>query len=72
MSGKGLFRVRVKFAGARVALDSGVELLGIECLEPGTKPRQLACGELLNGFLDIFGGSHEQSIAFTRGTEKTA
>jgi hypothetical protein len=37
---KGLFRVRVKFAGARVALYGGVELLGIKGLEPGVKARQ--------------------------------
>jgi hypothetical protein len=71
VSGKGLFRVCVKFAGARVALDGGVELLGIKGLEPGTKPRQLARGELINGLLDILGGSHGQNIAFTRETEKS-
>ncbi len=72
MIGKGLFRERVEFTGARVSLDGGVELLGIKGLEPGTKPRQLVWGELLNGFLDILGGSHGQNIAFTRETEKSA
>jgi hypothetical protein len=70
VSGKGLVRVRVKFAGARVALDGGVELLGIKGFEPGTKARQLARRELLNGFLDILGGSHGQNIAFALETEK--
>ena len=64
MGGKGLFRVRVEFAGACVARDGGVELPGIKGFEPGTKARQLARGELLNGFLDILGGRHEQNIAF--------
>jgi uncharacterized protein (UPF0335 family) len=72
VSGKGLFRVCVKFAGVRVSLDGGVELFGIKCLEPGAKPRQLARGELLNGFLDILGGSHGHNIAFTQETEKSA
>ena len=71
MGGKGLFRVRVKFAGVRVALDGGVELLGIKSLEPGTKPCQLARGELLNGLLDILGGIHGQNIALTWETEKS-
>jgi hypothetical protein len=44
VSGKGLVRARVKFAGARVALDGGVELLGIKGFEPGTKACQLAPG----------------------------
>ena len=70
MSGKGLFRMRVKFAGACIARDGGVELLGIKGFEPGTKARQLARGELFNGFLDILGGRHGQNIAFRLEIEK--
>ena len=69
MSSKGLVRVRVKLAGARVTLDGGVELLGIKGFEPGTKAGQLARRELLNGFLDILGGRHGQNISFTQETE---
>jgi len=72
VGGKRLVRMRVKFAGACVALDGGVELPGIKGFEPGTKARQLARGKLLNDFLDILGGRHGQNIAFAEQTEKIA
>ena len=62
--------MRVKFAGACVSLNGGVELLGIKGLEPGAKPRQLAWGELFDGLFDILGGSRGQNIAFVRETER--
>jgi hypothetical protein len=68
VGGKRLVRMRVKFAGARIAFDGGVELPNIKGFEPGTKARQLTRGELLNRFLDILGGRHGQSIAFTQET----
>ena len=49
MGGKGLFRVRVKLAGADVPLDGGIKLLRVECLEPGAKPRQLVGCKLFDG-----------------------
>jgi hypothetical protein len=61
--GKGFIRVRIKLAGAGVALNGGVELLRVEDLEPGAKPPELARGELFNGFLDVFGGGHVRDIA---------
>ncbi len=63
-------RERVKFAGARVSFDGGVELLGIKGLEPGTKPRQLAWGELPNGFSDILGGCHGAEHSIHMGSRK--
>jgi hypothetical protein len=65
--GKGFIRVRIKLAGSGVPLNGGVELLRVESLEPGAKPRELARGELFNGFLDVFGGGHVPDIAFARG-----
>ena len=65
--GKGFICERVKLAGADIPLDGRVELLRVEDLEPGTKPRELARGELLNGFLDVFGSGHVGDIAFARG-----
>lgn len=52
--GNGFIRKRIKLAGASVALNGRVELLHVEGLEPGTKPRKLARGELFDGFFDIF------------------
>ena len=66
MGGKRFFGKGIKFAGTRVPLDRGVELRRIESLEPRTKPRQLARGELFDGFLDVFGGGHLGDIASTR------
>jgi hypothetical protein len=63
---KSLFRIRIKLAGADIPLNGGVELRRIEGLEPGAKPRQLAWGELFDGFFDIFGGGHVPNIAFAR------
>lgn len=60
---KSLVSVRVKLARLRVALDRGIELLRVESLEPGAKPRQLLRGELFNCLLDVFGGGHVQHIA---------
>jgi hypothetical protein len=56
--GKGFFRKCVKLAGLGVTLDRGVELLGVEYLEPRAKSRKLARGKLFNGFLDVFGSGH--------------
>ena len=56
---------RVKLARLRVALDRGIEFARVESLEPGTKPRQLLRGKLLNGLFDVFGGGHPKNIAFT-------
>jgi len=64
--GKGLIRVRIKLAGRNVPLNCGVELRRVEGLEPGAKPRELARGELFNGFLDVFGSGHINYIAFGR------
>src|SRR5258708_24010776 len=64
--GKGLIRVRIKLAGMDVPLNCGVELRGVEGLEPGAKPRELARGELFNGFLDVFCSGHINYVAFGR------
>jgi hypothetical protein len=64
--GKSFLRLRIKLAGAGVPLNGGVELLRVEDLEPGARPRELARGELFNGFLDVFGGRHVEDIAFSR------
>jgi hypothetical protein len=70
VSGKSFFRMGVKFASARVSLDGGIELLGIKGLEPGAKPRQFVRGELLNGFLDIFGCRHKTEHSIHAGNRK--
>jgi hypothetical protein len=56
--GERFFRVGIELAGADVPLDRGVELPGVEGLEPGAKPRQFARGKRFDGFLDVFGGGH--------------
>ena len=66
MRGEGFVRMRVKLAGIGVPLDGGVELLRVECLKPRAKPRQLARGQLFDGFLDVFGGGHKSYITFAR------
>lgn len=66
MRGKGFIRVRIKSAGAGIPLDCGVELLGVESLEPGAEPCQLAWREQFDGFLDVFGGGHLVKIALAR------
>src|SRR5260370_25340818 len=68
--GKGFIRMRIELAGAGVPLNGGVELLRVEDLEPGAKPRQLARGDLLNGFLDVLRGGHVGDIALARRMEK--
>ena len=68
--GESFFRMDIKFSGADVPLNRGVELAGVEGFEPGTKARQLARGKLFDGFLDVFGGGHVGNIAFTLDTEK--
>jgi hypothetical protein len=69
---KGFVRMCIKLAGARVPLNRGVELLRVEGLEPRTKPRQLARGELFDGFLDVFGSGHAWSVSSASGDAKTA
>ena len=64
--GKRFFRMRIELPGARVTLDRGVELPGVERLEPGAKPRKLARGKLFNGSLDVFGGSHIGNLTSAR------
>jgi hypothetical protein len=70
MGGESLVRQRIKLPGARVPLDGGIELLRVESLKPGTKPRKLARGELFDGFLDVFGGGHTEFIAVGQNGEK--
>jgi hypothetical protein len=41
--GKDCIRVRIELAGAGVPLNGSVELLRVEDLEPGAKPRGLSC-----------------------------
>jgi hypothetical protein len=67
---KGFFRMRIKLAGARVPLNGGVELLGVESLEPRAKPRKLARGKLFDCFFDVFGGGHIRHITFARAAAK--
>ena len=57
-------------AGADIPLDGDVELLRVNGLEPGAKPRELARGELFDGFLDIFDGGQVDHIGFARCAEK--
>jgi hypothetical protein len=68
--GKGLIRGRIKLAGTDVPLNCRVELRRVEGLEPGAKPRELARGELFNGFLDVFGSGYINCIAFGREAVK--
>ena len=56
--------MRIKLAGLRVAFDRGVELSRVKRLEPRTKPRQLARGELFDCFLHVFCGGHAEDVAF--------
>ena len=68
--GNGFVRRRIKLAGVCVPLDCGVELLRVENLVPGTKPRQLGRGKLRNGFFDVFGSRHPGNIALARAEER--
>ena len=70
MCGASFFRMGIELAGADVPFDRGVELLGVEGLEPGAKPRQFARGKLFDGFLDVFGGGHVGNIAVAPVTGK--
>lgn len=70
MCGESLFRMGIPLAGADVPLNRGVELPGVEGLEPGTKSHQLARRKLLDGVLDVFGGGHVGNIAFAPAAEK--
>ena len=72
MGSERLVRQRVKLSGAGIPLNGGIEPLRIEGLEPRTKPRQLARGKLLDGFLDIFGGGHPDHIAVMQFAEKVS
>jgi hypothetical protein len=65
-----IIRKCVEFAGAGVTLDSGIELPGIECLEPGAEARKLEGSQFLYGLLNIFGGCHAGTIAFAVSREK--
>src|SRR4029077_3222345 len=58
VSGKRFICIGIELTRAGVALDRGVELLSVECLEPRTKPRQFLRSKLHYGFLDVFGGGH--------------
>jgi len=70
--GNGFVRKRIKLAGVCAPLDCGVELLRVENLVPGTKPRQLGRGKLRNGFFDVFGSRHPGGIALARDRKKGA
>jgi hypothetical protein len=61
--GERFFRMGIELAGADVPLDRGVELPGVEGLEPGAKPRQFARGKRIDGSLDVFGCDHIGNIA---------
>ncbi len=52
----------VELARLRVPLNSGIELRGVESLEPRAKPRKLAGSELFNGLFDLFSGGHKINI----------
>jgi hypothetical protein len=66
--GKGFFRKFIKLAATGVTLDRGVELLGVEYLEPRAKPRELARYKRFNGFLDVFSGGHLGNITLARAS----
>jgi hypothetical protein len=70
--GERFFRLRIELASMCIPLNRGVKSLGVKDLEPGAKPRQLAGGELFDGFLDIFGGGHITNVAFASGDAKAA
>jgi hypothetical protein len=57
-------------SGLRATPDRSIDLLRVESLEPGAKPRQLARGKLLDGFLDVFSGGHAEMYSIcARGTK---
>ena len=66
MRGESFIRMRIKPAGLGVALDRGVKLARVECLEPRAKSRQFMRGKPFDGFLDVFSGGHAGDIAFAR------
>jgi hypothetical protein len=70
MRGESFIGIRVEPAGACVPLNGGIELFRVEGFEPRAKPRQLARGELFNGFFNVFGGGHAEDIAVARGDAK--
>jgi hypothetical protein len=72
MRGESFLSMHVEPAGADVSLNRGIQLFGVESLEPRAKPRKLAWGELFNGFFDVFDGGHFEDVAFVRGRAKAA
>jgi hypothetical protein len=45
----------IELARLSIASNRGIELAGVESVEPRAKSRQLARGQLLDGFFDVFG-----------------
>jgi hypothetical protein len=68
--GKRFVRYRIKLAGVGIPFNGGIELLGVEGLEPRAKPRKLPWGKLFDSFLDVFGGRHVGFMAFYTGEGK--
>jgi len=52
----------IELARVGVALDGCVKAIGVKGFEPGTKPCQFPGRQLLDGFLDVFGGCHLGNI----------
>jgi hypothetical protein len=65
--GESLIRPCIELEGVGVALDGGIALSHVKCLELCAKMLELARGKLFDSFLDVFGGGHTENIAFARG-----
>ena len=62
----------VEFSGVRIALNGGVEPIGVKHLEPCAETCQLPRVQLLDGFFDVFGGRHIKEYSIRAAPRKGA
>ena len=72
MGREGFLCKAIELSSRGIALNGGVEPIGVKHLEPCTETCQLPRVQLLDGFFDVFGGHHIRNIASVRRREKGA